>query len=133
MDQGQIDLPLSVEDEERLVSFLVRAGYLDTADYVYRPPTARGGQDRHDLGVLLRTGFGERVRSLYAGTGAPAPVFQSVGGMQEIPLALQRALSDRITLNAEVKSIRQTSDDARVIYRNTKTGEQREERAAYCV
>ena len=92
MGQGQIDLPLSVEDKERLVSFLVRAGYLDTADYVYRPPTARGGQDRHDLGVLLRTGFGERVRSLYAGTGAPAPVFQSVGGMQEIPLALQRAL-----------------------------------------
>ena len=29
--------------------------------------------------------------------------------------------------------MRQTSDDARVIYRNTKTGEQREERAAYCV
>jgi len=133
MDQGQIDLPLSVEDRERLVSFLVRAGYLDTEDHAYRPPTSRGNQDRHDLGALLRTGFGVRVRSLYAGTGGPAPVFQPVGGMQEIPVAFQRALGSRITLNAEVRSISQTSDDVRVTYRNTRTGEQSEERAAYCV
>ena len=81
IDQGQIDAPLSTEDKERLVSFLVRAGYLDTEDHVYRPPSSRGSADRHDLGALLQTGFGTRVRSLYAGTGGPAPVFQPVGGI----------------------------------------------------
>ena len=81
MDQGPIDAALSTEDRERLVSFLVRAGYLDTEDHLYRPPTSRGSEDRHDLGALLQTGFGRRVRSLYAGTGGPAPVFQPIGGM----------------------------------------------------
>ena len=133
MDQGVIDAPLTVEDRERLVSFLVRAGYLDTTDHVYRPPASRGSQDRHDLGALLRTGFGDRVRSLYAGTGGPAPVFQPVGGMQEIPLAFQRVMGDRITFNAEVQSLRQGADAVRVAYRNTATGEEREETADYCV
>ena len=133
MDQGQIDMPLSTEDKERLVSFLVRAGYLSTEDHVYRPPTSRGSRDRHDLSALLQTGFGSRVGSLYAGTGGPAPVFQPVGGMMEIPLAFQRVMGDRITLGAEVQSIRQTADGVRVVHRNTGTGQEREETADYCV
>ena len=133
MDQGQIDAPLSTEDKERLVSFLVRAGYLDTEDHVYRPPSSRGSADRHDLGALLQTGFGTRVRSLYAGTGGPAPVFQPVGGMMEIPLAFQRAMGGRVTLHAEVRPLRQMADGVRVVYRNTRTGQEREETADYCV
>jgi len=133
MDQGHIDAPLTAEDKERLMRFLVRAGYLDTEDHVYRPPTSRGSQDRHDLGALLRTDFGARVRSLYAGTGGPAPVFQPIGGMMEIPLAFQRVMGDRITLDAEVVSIRQTADAVRVMYRNTRTGQELEETADYCV
>ena len=133
MEQGEIDTPLTTEDRERLVSFLVRAGYLDSVDHVYRPPSSRGSQDRHDLGALLRTGFGSRVRSLYAGTGGPTPVFQPVGGMQQIPLAFQRAMGDQITLSTEVLSVRQTDGDVRVAYRNTRTGEEGEETADYCV
>jgi len=133
MDQGQVDAPLSTEDTERLVTFLVRAGYLDTEDHVYRPPTSRGSQDRHDLGALLQTGFGRRVRSLYAGTGGPAPVFQPIGGMMEIPLAFQRAMGDRVTVGVEVRSIRQTADGVRVVHRNTRTGQEQEETADYCV
>jgi monoamine oxidase len=133
MDQGDIDTALTSDDKERLVSFLVRAGYLDTEDRVYRPPMSRGSQDRHDLGALLQTGFGARVRSLYAGTGGPAPVFQPIGGMMEIPLAFQRALGDRITLDAEVRAIRQTADEVRVTVRDTRTGLEREATADYCV
>ena len=69
MDQGQIDAPLTAEDTERLVQFLVRAGFLDSADHVYRPPASRGSQDPYDLSALLNSGFGARVRSLYAGPG----------------------------------------------------------------
>ena len=133
MDHGEIDVPLSAEDKERLVSFLVRAGYLDSEDYVYRTPTSRGSEDRHDLAVLLRTGFGARVRSLYAGTGGPAPVFQPVGGMQQIPFAFQRAMGERITLRAEVESVRQGPDGVRVRYLDTRTRERFEEMADYCV
>ena len=133
MDQGQIDVELTGEDKERLVEFLVRAGYLDSEDHVYRPPNSRGSQDRHDLSALLQSGFGNRVRSLERGTGGPDPVFQPVGGMMQIPLAFERAMGDRIILGAEVRTIRQTGDAVRVAFKNTKTGEEREEAADYCV
>ena len=133
MDQGQIDAALSSDDKERLVDFLVRAGFLDSADHVYRPPTSRGSQDRHDLGALLQSGFGARVRSLYAGTGGPAPVFQPVGGMMEIAKGFQRAMGDNIIVSAEVQTIRQTADGVRVVYKETQTGQEREETADYCV
>ena len=133
MDQGQIDAPLNEEDKVLLVEFLVRAGYLDSEDHLYRPPNLRGSQDRYDLSALLRSGFGTRVRSLYAVTGGPHPVFQPVGGMMEIPLAFQRAIGDHITMNAEVQSVHQTEDAVRVVYRDTRTGQEREEIADYCV
>ena len=91
MDAGQIDAPLSEEDQELLVQFLVRAGYLDSDNLVYQPPRLRGSENPYDLSALLRSGFGAQVRSLNAGTGGPHPVFQPIGGMQQIPLAFQRA------------------------------------------
>ena len=133
MDQGQIDAPLTSEDKERLVQFLVRAGFLDSADHVYRPPASRGSQDPYDLSALLNSGFGARVRSLYAGSGGPAPVFQPVGGMMQIALAFQRVLGDKISLGAAVQTIRQTADAVRVVYTDTKTGQEREETADFCV
>lgn len=133
MDQGRIDVPLTDEDKELLIGFLVSAGYLDSEDHVYRPPASRGSEDRYDLDAVLRSGFGARVRSLYTGTGGPDPVFQPVGGMMQVPLAFQRAIGDRITLGAEVRSIRQTEDGVRVVHRDTRTGEEREETADYCV
>ena len=133
MDQGDIDVTLSEEDKERLVEFLVRAGYLDSEDHAYRPPEMRGSEERWDLSALLSSGFGSRVRSLYEGVGGPAPVFQPVGGMQQIPFAFQRAIGDRITFRAEVRSIRNTEDEVRIVWRDTSTGEMREERADYCV
>ena len=133
MDQGNIDVPLTEEDKELLVRFLVRSGYLDSEDHVYRPPTSRGSQDRYDLSALVQSGFGARVRSLNQETGGPAPLFQPIGGMQQIPLAFQRAAGDRLTLQAEVRSIRQTEDEVRVVWRDTRTGEEHEEIADYCV
>ena len=63
MEQGDIDAPLTEEDQELLVRFLVRAGYLDSDDLVYRPPRLRGSgdQSRYDLSALLRSGCGKFV------------------------------------------------------------------------
>jgi monoamine oxidase len=133
MDRGEIDVPLSAEDKERLVQFLVEAGYLDSTDHVYRPPSVREGGDPWDLSALLQSGFGARVRSVYAGTGGPAPLFQPVGGMQEIPKAIGRALGDRLTMGAEVRSVRQGPDDVHVVYRDRRTGQDHEMVADYVV
>jgi len=132
-DQGQIDIALTEEDQELLIQFLVRAGYLDSEDYGYRPPTSRGSEDRYDLSALLKSRFGSRVRSLYVGTGGPDPLFQPVGGMMQIPLAFQRVIGERIRLRAEVQSVHQTEDAVEVTYRDTSTGEEYRETADYCV
>ena len=123
MNEGRIDVPLSEEDKGRLVDWLVRSGYLDSEDQVYRPPESRGSESRYDLSDLLRSGFGSRARSLYEGIGGPAPVFQPVGGMDRIPAALAREVGDRLTLQAEVRSVRQTEDQVEVVYRDRGTGE----------
>ena len=133
MDSGQIDAPLSEEDEVLLMEFLVRAGYLDSEDHFYGPPELRGSEDRWDFGSLLRSNFGGRVRSLYAGTGGPDPVFQPIGGMNQIPLAFERAMGHHITFGAEVRSIRQSEQGVSVVYRDTRTGREREETADFCV
>jgi monoamine oxidase len=133
MDQGDIDVALSDEDQERLVQFLVRSGYLDSDDHLYRPPTSRGSEDRYDLSALLQSGFGARARSLNQETGGPAPLFQPIGGMQEIAFAFQRELQDRLTFNAEVVSVRQTEGEVRVVWRDTRTGQEHQEVADYVV
>ena len=132
-DQGHIDVALTEEDQELLIQFLVRAGYLDSEDYGYRPPTSRGSEERYDLSALLKSRFGSRVRSLYVGTGGPDPLFQPVGGMMQIPLAFQRVIGERIRLRAEVQSVHQTEDAVEVTYRDTSTGEEYRETADYCV
>ena len=133
MDQGQIDVELTTDDRERLVQFLVRAGYLDSDNLVYTPPHSRGSAEPYDLGRLLESGFGNRAAILYAGTGGPDPVFQPIGGMMEIPLAFQRAIGQKITLNAEVRTVQQTADGVHVTYTETATADEREVTADYCV
>jgi monoamine oxidase len=133
MDRGDIDVPLSEEDKERLVQFLVRSGYLDDADHVYRPPESRGSEDLYDLSALLQSGFGARARSLNQETGGPAPLFQPIGGMQQIAYAFQRVLGERLTLRAEVRSVRQTEDEVRVVWRDAATSQEREQVADYVV
>jgi monoamine oxidase len=130
---GDIDTPLTQEDAELLVQFLVRSGYLDDEDLLYMPPDSRRSAERYDLSAMLRTGFWARARSLNQETGGPAPLFQPIGGMQQIPFAFERVMRDRITLSAEVQQIRQTADEVRVAWRDTRTGETREEVADYCV
>jgi monoamine oxidase len=133
MDQGDIDVPLSSEDKELLVQYLVRAGYLDSDTHLYRPPESRRSDDVYDLSALLRSGFGARARSLNQETGGPAPLFQPIGGMQQIPNAFQRELGDRLRLNAEVRSVRQGETDVRVVWRDTRTGAEHEEVADYVI
>ncbi|MGH2361458.1 MAG: flavin monoamine oxidase family protein, partial [bacterium] len=132
IDQGKLDLPLTAEDKERLVNFLVVEGYLDDADHAYKGSSVRGPGDPHDFKALLQSGFGSRVRSVMGGTGQ-APMFQPIGGMDRFPKAFQKPIGNRLTLGAEVESIHQTTDGVRVVYKDTKSGQKKELTADYCV
>ncbi len=125
IDQHSLDLPMTPEDQARLARFLLGNGYLDPKDRRYKAFENRGPGDPYELSALLQAGFGNRVRSISPreGTGA-APMFHPIGGMDQIPKALARAIGpDRITFNAEVQSIRQDEKSATVTYKDTKTGQ----------
>jgi monoamine oxidase len=132
LNQDLLDLPLTAQDTELLVSYLIGEGYLDSTDKIYRGGTARGTEPPFDLSALLQSGFANRVRSVDSGT-ARAPVFQPIGGMDQLPFAFQRALGNKIVLGAAVKTIRQQEDGVRVVYTNTSTGVDHEVTADYVV
>jgi monoamine oxidase len=134
VDQGSLDRLVNAEDKERLIEFLVEAGYLDDADLIYSPDAElRGSEGRYDLSLLLHSPFANRVRSINSGTGGPDPLFQPMGGMMQLPLAFQRVLGDRLTLRAEVVSVRQTEGEVRVVYEDTRRKERHELVGAYVV
>ena len=132
IDQSKLDLPLTAEDRERLLAFLTTEGYLDPKERVYRKNNARGPGDPHDVKALLASGFASRIRSVMDGTGQ-APMFQPIGGMDQIPKGFQKKVGDRLTLGVEVTSIRQTPEAVKVVYKNVKTGARTEIAADYCI
>ena len=75
------------------------------------------------------------MRSIPANDGtAAAPIFQPVGGMDQIPKAFQRAIgSSRITFNADVQSVHQNDTGVKVVYTDTKNGKTTEATADYVV
>jgi monoamine oxidase len=132
IDQNKLDLPLTKEDKERLVNFLVVEGYLDEPGYAYKGDEVRGPGDPYNFSALLQSGFASRVRSVMGGTGQ-APMFQPIGGMDQFPKAFQKPLGNRLTLGAEVRSIHQTADAVKVVYAETKNGQKHEITADYCI
>lgn len=132
INQGTLDAPLTAEDKERFVTFLVSEGYLDRADGAYKANSGRGPGDPHDFSALLQSGFAARMRSVLEGTGQ-APMFQPVGGMDQFPKGFQRKIGDKITHGVEVVAIRQSETDVKVVYKDLATGEQQQATADYCV
>jgi len=133
-NQGAIDESLSTEDKERLVQFLVRAGYLNNADQVYTPnERVRGSTDKYNLSALLASPFANQVRSITSGTGGPAPVFQPTGGMMQIAIGFHRVLGDKVRLGSPVESVTQTPDNVRVVYRSLRSGQRSEITGDYLI
>lgn len=121
VDQQQLDMPLTAEDRKRFVEFLVRFGYLDPTTRTYKAFDDRGGGDPIELTQLLEAGFGNRLRSIppMEGTTA-APMFQPIGGMDQICKHFQKALGpSRLTFSAEIQSVHQDDTGVTVAYRDT--------------
>jgi monoamine oxidase len=135
LDRHTLDLPLTAEDQDRLKTFLVRQGYLDASSGAYKAFDIRGEGDPYALADLLQGGFSSRLRSVTPTEGTTAAmVFQPVGGMDQISMAFQRAMGpDRILLNADVQSVRQSNAGVTVSYRDTRSGKTTELRADYVI
>ena len=135
IDQGQLDLPVTADDKQRFVNYLVTQGYLDSSDKRYKAFAIRGSGSPHDFAALLRSGFSQRMRSIPATAGTTAaPMFQPVGGMDQFPKGFERAIGNgRITFNAAVRSVHQTSAGVKVVYTESKTGRDREVSADFVV
>jgi monoamine oxidase len=135
LDQRRLDLPLTDEDRQRFVSYLVAQGYLDPSDRRYKGFVDRGPGDPYAFDALLQSGFGNRMRSIPQRDGIQAaPMFHPVGGMDQIALAFQRAIgTNRFTLDAEVQSLHQDDRGVKVVYLDTKTAKKVEATADYVV
>ena len=135
IDQGKLDAPLTAEDQKRLASYLVNQGYLDATTRTYKAFANRGEGDPYQLAALLQAGFGNRLRSVPAIEGTTAaPMFQPVGGMDQIAKGFHRAMgAKRVTFNAEIQSVHQGDAGVKVVYLDTKTGKKTEVAADFVV
>jgi monoamine oxidase len=123
IDQHKLDLAMTADDQDRFVRFLVSQGYLDPTTRTYRA-IGTSARQPYETAALLRAGIGNSFRSVPLADGTQAaPIFQPIGGMDQFPLALQRAVgAQRVTLGAEVLSVRQSEGGVKVAYRDSKTG-----------
>ena len=135
LDQNKLDLPLTADDQKRISQYLIGQGYLDTNTRSYRAFENRGEGDPYALMDLLRGPFANRLRSVPAIEGTTAaPMFQPIGGMDQISKGFQRAMdSKRITFNAEVQKVLQGDSGVKVTYLDTKKNKAVEVDADYVV
>jgi monoamine oxidase len=135
IDQHALDLPLTPEDTTAFVGFLVAQGYLDAKAHTYQAFANRGPGDPYGFSALLESGFWKRLRSIPPRDGTTAaPMFQPVGGMDQLPRAFERAIgSGRIRFDAEVRSIHQDEAGVRVTYRDARRGATKAIEADYAV
>jgi monoamine oxidase len=133
IDQNKLDQPITAEDKDRLVRFLVGSGYLDSTTHAYKALDDRSAP--YDFNALLTGGFGSRFRSVPMTDGtAAAPIFQPIGGMDQFPKGFQKALGPtRFTFNAEVQSVHQDDSGVKVVYLDTKSGRKTELAADFVV
>ena len=134
-DQQKLDTTLTADDQKRLTNYLIGQGYLDSTTRSYKAFANRGEGDPYQLAALLQAGFGNRLRSVPAIEGTTAaPMFQPVGGMDQIAKGFERAIGPkRITFGAEIKSVHQSDTGVKVTYLDKKSGKNVEVSADYVV
>ncbi|MEV4760460.1 FAD-dependent oxidoreductase [Micromonospora sp. NPDC049559] len=146
-DQGALDAQLTAEDKERLLAFLQNFGAIGgrTQGWAYTGTNRRGYLGYpgagNEVGVplagppSLSDVFASNVGRYFSfelGYDQAMLMFQPVGGMDQIPRALTRAIGGhRVKLGAEVTGV--TDRGARVEVRYRQDGRERMIRADYCI
>lgn len=142
VEQDRLDQPFTAEDKERLLEFLRHEGDLDprTLDYegspragfrVWPGVSTTGERDpAEEMLALLQAHFTPHLHRNNEYEYQPM-LFQPVGGMDRLALALYSKVSDTVRFGCEVTEIRKTPQGARVVYREAE--ETREATADYAI
>ena len=129
LSQAQLDLPLSTEDRDRVLTYLRNLGALDERRQ------DRGSERRGDgsTPLALRDLF-SGIPDFYVQTdrSSQPTMMQVDGGMDRLPAALAARLDQRITYRAAVREIRQGERGVWVMYAD-QNGRLRRVDANYCV
>ena len=144
VDKAALDAPLSKDDIDRLKDYLIREGDL-SAELKYNGSSRRGYKELPGGGLqpgtmdkpynfsdLLQSGMMNSISGDYSFTQQPM-MFQPVGGMDQIPKALEKQLPGKITFGAEVKEIRQSATGVRIVYKTKSNGKTKEMKGDYCI
>ncbi|MCW2639191.1 MAG: amino acid oxidase [Dactylosporangium sp.] len=146
-DQGALDAQLTATDKQRLLSFLQSFGAIGgrTSGFAYTGTSRRGFASYPGAGNDAGTPLGAppplaevfasnvgRYFSFELGYDQAMLMFQPVGGMDQIPRALARAIGGhRIRLDAEVTGVTDKGAAVEVTYRQDRQEELI--RADFCV
>lgn len=146
INQDALNLPMTVEDKEILIEYLRAEGELDV-NRLYKGTPRRGyrqapgagkhpGQlaDPHELLEIIHSGL---IGPSFYNIGdyvyeQQMTMLQPVGGMDQIPKALERRVAKDIQFKAEVKEIRKAPEGVRVVYAD-KSGKDKEVKGDFCI
>jgi monoamine oxidase len=146
-----LDMPLTAEDQELLIDYLVNWGLLSRDDLTYGPNDHRGftvlpdtqsaGEESEPYALEDLLPVASAVLQSAGGYLASVPVYdwhntlvKPKGGMQNLyDGGFKAALGDRVKLNCEATEIRQSEDGVRIVYLNKETGETEEITGDYCM
>ncbi len=132
MDHAKLDEPLTKEDGQKIIEYLMAEGGLD-ADKLYKASARRG--------YIEQPGAGEKIGKIaephrladIISSGLMDPdfynvaeytyelqmtMFQAVGGMDKIAQAFEKKVAPMLKLGAEVLSILNTNDGAKITYKD---------------
>ena len=135
IDHSSLEAPLTKEDGEKIIEYLMAEGGLDV-DKLYKASSRRGfiespgagdqpgkTADAYKLADILQSGlmdpdFYNVAEYTYE---LQMTMFQAVGGMDQIALALQKQVAPVLKLGSEVTDITNMPDGVKVNYKD-KTG-----------
>jgi monoamine oxidase len=132
IDSHALDAPLTKEDGEKIIAYLMAEGGLDP-DKLYKASARRGYIDGpgagdkpgsianpHRLADIISSGlmdpdFYNVAEYTYE---LQMTMFQAVGGMDQIAKALQKQVEPMLKLGAEVTNITNLPDGVKIIYKD---------------
>jgi monoamine oxidase len=140
--RGALDEEVTLEDRERMLSFLQTYGDL-SSDFLYKGSSRAGakqlpgaaereeiGRDALSMSALLDGAFWQGIL-FEERLDMQATMFQPVGGMDRIPHTFAQKLGTIVKYGCPVKEIRKTTAGVRILYEER--GTPRVLDASYCI
>lgn len=145
VDQNALDVPLTQEEKDKFLEFLVSEGNLDKKGLDYLGNSGRGystnpgagmesgeASEPYALNQLLQSGLYDIVKSV-SGFSQQKTMFQPIGGMDKIAKGFESHVGDFIRYNAKVTKIQQGEDGVIIDYTDITGGEDRQIKGDYCI